>query len=98
MYPDYDDKGKIFTQVITKKPVDVIIQTTSHQITGKLHIRPEDRIKDELNSNEQFLAVTDATILDDKGNPLHQCSFLSINRSHIIWLIPIEDPEERPQE
>ena len=28
MVTQYDDKGKIFTQVISKKPVPVIIQTT----------------------------------------------------------------------
>lgn len=89
MFASFEDKGKIFTQVITKEPKDVIIQTTSHQIHGKIHIKPEERLKDELNTSKQFIAVTDAIILNyyGKGTPL-RTSFLAININAIVWILP----------
>jgi uncharacterized protein YcfJ len=50
MYSNFEEKGKIFTQVVTKKPINVTIQTTNQLIRGKIHIRPEDRVKDEFES------------------------------------------------
>jgi hypothetical protein len=68
MYASFEDKGKIYTNVVTKTPIDVILQTPSHQIHGKLHVRPNGRLKDELTSSEAFLAITDASVYDSLGN------------------------------
>jgi hypothetical protein len=91
MYTQFEEKGKIFTNVISKRPIPVTIQTTIQIIKGKFHVRPEGRLKDELNTTEEFLAVTDAEIYDLNKNLQYECAFLSINRSHIIWLAPDED-------
>ena len=90
----FDEKGKFFTDVITKESVPVVIQTESFIIHGKVHIRPNERLKDELNMNEQFLAVTEAIVFDADGSEKYRSDFLSVNRTHIIWAIPVEELNE----
>jgi hypothetical protein len=87
----YDEKGKIFTQVVAKQPVNVTIQTNQQVITGIIHIRPGLRIKDELNGQERFLAVTDAIILGGEQNELFRSKFLVVNVEQIVWIMPLED-------
>ena len=91
MATEFDEKGKIFTNVISKRPIPVIIQTTAQRIQGKLHVPPTERIKDELNTSDQYLAITDATIYGDNGEVLYKSQFLTLNRESIIWLIPEEE-------
>ncbi len=86
--PDYDERGKIFTKVVSKIPVSVIIQTTGQLIHGKIHVKPEERLSDELNLDERFLPVTNAIIYNLDGQILYEANFLSINRSQIIWILP----------
>ena len=90
MTTDYDDKGKIFTEIIPKENIPVIIQTTTNRIEGLFHTRYDNRLKDELNSqvDEQFIAITDAIVYDGDGNELYASNFLALNRNSIIWLIP----------
>ncbi|MHC1785317.1 MAG: hypothetical protein AB9891_21650 [Anaerolineaceae bacterium] len=88
MFSQFEDKGKIFTQVVSKKPVSVIIQTSKNRIHGKIHIRPEDRVKDELNRRETFIAVTDAVVYSPDNQVLFTSSFLTLNTEQIVWLIP----------
>jgi hypothetical protein len=91
MATEFDDKGKIFTNVISKRPIPVLIQINGQRIQGKLHVPPTERIKDELNAAEQFLAITDATIYGEDGEVLYKSQFLTLNREFIIWLIPEEE-------
>jgi hypothetical protein len=93
MYSPFEDKGKIFTEVIQKKPVEVIIQTSQQKIHGTIHIRPKERLKDELDNLNTYLAVTDATILDAQENVIQRTHFMVIHRDHIIWLSPVEEIE-----
>lgn len=90
----YDEKGKIFTSRITKQPVPVVIQTLTHRILGQVHIRPDWRLLDEINQSEGFIAVTNAEVLDARGQVIYQSNFLSVNRQHIVWLFPAEEPQE----
>lgn len=99
MFDTFDDKGKIFTQVITKIPVEVIIQTEIHSIRGKIHIRKDNRLKDELNSNEAFIALTDVVITNQQGEIVRETGFLAVQRSHIIWVLPLSpEPAEENEE
>ncbi len=91
MVTQINERGKIFTQVINKKPVQVIIQTQNQKISGTIYLIPENRIIDELNSNGQFLAVTEATILSKDDVKLYESEFLSVNLDQIIWILPVEE-------
>lgn len=97
MYTQFEEKGKIFTQVVNKEPVEVLIQTSMHRIQGVIHVIPEGRLRDELNQNEPFLPLTDVKVMDLSGNVQYQTSFLAINRSQIHWVLPIGEvkTEER---
>lgn len=85
---EYDEKGKIFTDIISKDSVAATVQTTTHLIRGQIHVRRDQRVKDELDLNESFLAMTDVNIIGPDGQTLFQAPFLAVRRSHIIWVIP----------
>jgi hypothetical protein len=85
---EYDEKGKIFTDVVTKVAVHATVQTTTHMLRGRIHIRVDQRVKDELNNEENFLALTDVTVLGGDGSILFEAPFLAVRRSHIVWVLP----------
>ena len=85
---EYDEKGKIFTDIVSKVSILATVQTTTHLIHGYLHVRRDQRIKDELDLNENFLAMTDVTVMGPDGQTLFQAPFLAVRRSHIIWVLP----------
>lgn len=87
---EFDDKGKIFTDVIQKIAVPAVVQTNTHLIQGNIHVREGERLKDELDRDELFLAVTNASVLGADGKPLFQASFLAIRRAQIVWVMPQE--------
>lgn len=91
MVTQFDDKGKIFTQVISKKPVAVVIQTVQQTIRGTIHVRPTERVIDELNHSQPFLAVTEADVLAEDGSVAYTCNFLTLNTDHIVWIIPSDE-------
>jgi hypothetical protein len=93
---EYDDKGKIFTDIVSKVAIQATIQTTTHMLRGHIHVRRDQRIKDELDVNENFLALTDVSVLGPDGQSLFQAPFLAVRRSHIVWVIPEPTkPEEK---
>ena len=94
MSMEYDEKGKFFTNVVTKIPVRATIQTTMQLIRGNVHVRKGERLKDELDRDETFLAVTDASVLDLNGKALFETSFLAVQRAQIIWVRPDQEKPE----
>jgi Family of unknown function (DUF6812) len=95
MYPPFENKGKIFTDVVRTQKACVVIQTTMNTtIHGILHIRLDNRLKDELNTDEPFIAITDAIILDSQGTEMYKADFLAVNRSQIVYLFPVNKREE----
>jgi hypothetical protein len=97
MVLEYDDKGKFFTEVITKDRIKSHIQTLTHYIRGYVHVRKDERLSDELNLDYRFIAVTNAEIYNPKGEILYTSDFLAVNREHIVWLMPIKDLQENPE-
>lgn len=88
----FEDKGKIYTKVVTKSPVKVIVQTSTNRIIGMMHVRPGDRLKDTLVNSDHFLAVTDAIIYDADGNRVvYETNFTAVNLNHILWVVPEEE-------
>jgi len=94
----FDEKGKFFTDVVSKEAVPVTIQTLTHRVHGRIHLRPGERMKDEINQSELFLAVTEATIYDFSGKILAQGEFLAINREHVVWILPDDQRANLPVE
>ena len=91
---EYDEKGKRFTDIVTKKAVYATVQTTTHLMRGHIHVRRDQRIKDELDLDEKFLAVTDVQVLSADGQVLFQAPFLAIHRDHIVWVVPEQPKSE----
>lgn len=94
MTVEYDEKGKIFTEVISKVEIPAIVQTTTQLIQGNVHVRRDERLKDELDRDELFLAITDAKVIGADGQTLHQARFLAVRRAQIIWVMPANETEE----
>ena len=90
MITNFDEKGKIFTPVVSKKPVQVIIQTTLSRIEGKIFVRPDERIKDEMDRPETFLAVTEVQIFSLEGQLIANAPFIALNRNQIVWVLPVD--------
>lgn len=86
----FDDKGKFFTEVVSKEATPVLIQTPTHRIEGKIHIRPGVRLKDEINQSEPFFAVTEAVLFDNTGAEQYRSDFLIVYRDCIIWIMPLD--------
>lgn len=85
---EYDEKGKIFTDIVSKVSIPATIQTTTHLIRAHIHVRKDQRIIDELDLNENFIALTEVSVLSPDGQTLFQAPFLAVRRSHIIWVLP----------
>lgn len=92
--PSVETRIKVFSNIIYKHPVKAIIQTADYKIQGDVHVRPNHRLRDELNTAEQFLAVTNAVIFDRAGQVVHSVNFMVVNASHIIWLLPVDEIQD----
>jgi len=99
MFAQFEEKGKIYTQVVSKIPVEVVVQTTHQIIRGRIHIRPDSRLKDELNTSDPFIAITEVEITNLEGEILHKGEFLAVNRAQIVWVLPLHNdlPEEKSE-
>jgi hypothetical protein len=90
----YDEKGKVFTDIVSKVAIQATVQTTTHLMRGQLHIRRDQRLKDELDHSEKFLALTDVSILGPDGQSLFQAPFVAVQRAQIVWVIPEQNKDE----
>lgn len=88
---EYDEKGKFYTDVVAKLPTSVVIQTTNHLVRGFVHIRQGERLKNELERDEMFIAVTKATIHGADDQILFSAPFLAIQRAQIVWIMPVDE-------
>jgi len=88
---EYDEKGKFFTEVISKEAIPATVQTVAQRIEGSIHVRLNGRITDELDRDEPFLPMTSAKVFDQEGRMQYECDFTSIRRSQIVWIIPGEE-------
>jgi hypothetical protein len=92
---EYDEKGKFYTDIVKKLPVPVVIQTTAHLIRGSVHVRDGERLKNELERNEMFLAVTSASIYETGDKVLYTVPFMAVQRAQIIWIMPVDEEEQK---
>jgi hypothetical protein len=96
MVIEFDEKGKYFTEVISKEVILSHIQTQTYHIRGNVHVRKDDRLSDEVNSEKGFLAITNAEVYSLEGAILYTCKFMVVNRAHIVWLMPIDKDQGKP--
>ena len=85
---EYDEKGKIFTDIVSKIAIYATIQTTTHLMRGRIHVRRDQRVIDELDLKENFLPITDVSVMGPNGETLFEAPFLALQRSHIVWVFP----------
>lgn len=88
---EYDEKGKFYTDVISKLAVPATIQTVNQLVKGFVHVRQGERLKNELDRDELFLAVTKARILGTDGKVEYEAPFIAVRRQQIIWIMPDEE-------
>jgi len=93
MTVEYDEKGKFYTDIVKKLPVSVVIQTTTHLVRGLLHVREGERLKNELERTETFLAITAASLYGTDDKILFTVPFIAIQRSQIIWIMPVNSKD-----
>jgi hypothetical protein len=91
---EFNDKGKYFTDIVSKAAIPAVIQTVTHRIEGYIHVRVDERVKNELDRSEPFLAVTNAKIFGHDGSLIHETAFMSVSRSQIVWVVPSESIPE----
>ena len=91
---EYDEKGKIFTDIVSKIPIFATIQTTTHLLRGRIHVRRDQRVIDELDLNENFLPITDVSVMGPNGETLFEAPFLALQRAHIVWVFPDQKTDE----
>ncbi len=80
-----------FSDKIDKVAKRVVLLTLNEIILGDFHYRPRLRLIDELISSDQYLAITDATVYDKVGKARFKSKFLSVNRDHIVLIIPWDE-------
>lgn len=86
-----DEKGKVFTERMTKKRVPVTVAVGDLVIRGFVHIKPETRLKDELNEGETFIAITDASVSTRASkNQVYKTTALIVNKAQIVWIFESE--------
>ncbi len=77
--------------LVQKRQVSVVLQTTKQLIKGTFHARGMKRVIDELALEETFVAITDAKIFNNKGERLYKTGFVAVNRKDIVWMTPEEN-------
>ncbi len=86
-----DEKGKVYTQHINKLPVLVIARIEDALIHGTVHLTPGNRLKDELNSDETFIAITQVRASHAESHrPLFETEAIIVNKQRIMWMYPSE--------
>ncbi|WKZ35692.1 MAG: hypothetical protein QY332_18945 [Anaerolineales bacterium] len=92
---EYDEKGKFYTNVVSKVAVHSILQTTTHLIKGLVHVRQGERFKDELEHVEHYVAVTNASVYDADGKVIFSGPFLAVQSGQIVWIMPVDEDGDR---
>lgn len=90
MTTHFENKESFFTTVVSKEAIEVVLQTTTHRIQGQIYIRPGERLKDGINQDDPFFALTDAKIFDSAGNLQYHSDFVAVSQTHIVWLLPAD--------
>lgn len=82
-----DEKGKVFTPRMSKRTLPVTACIKNHIVQGTLHLKPDNRLKDEMNEAERFIALTNVQVMDAQGiNVLYETGALIVNKDDVAWI------------
>ncbi len=85
-----NERGKFFSVRVPKDAMPTMIRTAAHTIVGYFHMRPDRRLRDELNeARTRFLPVTDARIYDADTLAYH-AGFALVAAGQIELIAPYE--------
>jgi hypothetical protein len=85
-----DHKGKYFTERISKHHVAVVARTAGEFVHGVACLTPDNRLKDELNGTEGFLAILDAEVRDGLDKlVLYSAPVVLLNKQQLVWVLPL---------
>ncbi len=89
----FDAKGKFFTDLVTKEPIRVLVQTASQVLVGTMYMQREHRLLDELNDGPgDFLAMTDVWVFHEDAGALHYtANFLALSKAHVHLVVPVSE-------
>ena len=86
-----DDKGKFFTAYVTKLRLPVTACIGNWIVEGTVHLKSDNRLKDELNDGETFIAVTQARVWEiGSDKPVYEPEVLIVHKNQIVWVFPRE--------
>ncbi|MBI5304283.1 MAG: hypothetical protein HY868_19275 [Chloroflexi bacterium] len=92
---EVDDKGKYFTERISKRGLLVTLSIRGTRAQGTMYLSRDNRLKDEWNNAERFVALTDAKIWSADGARLiRETGLLIVNKDQVDWICPDEPESE----
>ncbi len=91
----FDQKGKYYTTHVRKRAAPVQALVNGMMISGTIHLLLDNRIKDELNNGETFIAITHAQVRDmSKGTIVAEDKTVIVNKDQAVWIIHQDEPHE----
>lgn len=86
-----DEKGKYYTNHINKRTIPVVVEVDNNIVRGIVHLTLDNRLKDELNADENFIAITQAQVYE-RGTErlLYKTDVVIVNKQRIVWIFPRE--------
>ncbi len=86
-----DEKGKFYTQRVNKRMVAVTARLADTIVHGTVYLTLDNRLKDELNTGDTFIAITKAEIMDAHSDrTLFETEVLIVNKTQLVWIFPRE--------
>jgi hypothetical protein len=86
-----DEKGKFFTPHVAKLRLPVTTCIGNWIVEGTVHLKNDNRLKDELNDGETFIAITQARVREiGSDKPVYETEVLIVHKNQIVWVFPRE--------
>lgn len=86
-----DDKGKFFPMRVATLRLPITACIGEWIIEGTVHLKGNNRLKDELNDDESFIAITQVRVRDRRdAKPAYESEVLIVHKHQIVWIFPRE--------
>ena len=91
---EYDEKGKIFTDIVSKVAVPATIQTTTHLLRGVFMSAGTSASKMNWITMKNSLRLPMLAYWGRTDNHSFTSPFVAVQRAHIVWVIPEQNQDE----